>query len=831
MNASVADDHELSSDRSASTIARSWSEDLSAVDADGTLSEADSRGLVPARGNGRRARRSDRFALGVDDLPGGGGGGGLAGGISEGGDRHARLLLASLLENFCRLYESEPVRSERLFGALCGTLRSMGVLDHENVDELAGVRSAYSRAFRQLMARAREAVDREALPALQSGLSAGGPSAGEETKALVPLALGDREARGEVQIGDIASASLDDWLGLEDSRYRNEWVEIGQLGRGGFGAVYRARNRIDDRDYAVKRVHLGHTRRSHVKVFREIKTLARLEHPNVVRYFSSWLEHARPSKRAKRPADRRSVFVGEHSRVNRRADRRADLVFAFAPDVTSDRDDSAVVFAEDSAIVFQDDGHDSGSDSDHASKSTARSYRESRRKSSSTTESLSRPSHTRASMDARSELSSSVEQITRSIDVDLDVDLDNPFSASLPSYDRFNRPRRRRRPRRASDFPEAHALTLYIQMHLCQSTLRDLLRARDASEACRLSDSRSGDVAAKRPARTVELQLLRAIMDGVAYVHREGLCHRDLKPTNIFLAEAVEGEPGAVDLTELIAANAPIADTDAGAADRVLKRRYVVPKLGDFGLALPDQLLSGGGACGELEKDDVDTAPPTTAGIGQFGSEDEDDSERHGVGTATYAAPEQLLSPSLRPSSSRRRRGTRGQSHCEGADEEGDVRAAAWPSYTTKCDVYALGVILFELLHARLNVVSGSRMERASLLGDLRHAGVLPERVLVEHPAEAALCLAMCHIDPAERPGVREVLESGVLHLAADLRDAAAAKTASEVAAARVSKGEAGQHGNDAALRMENDALRRRVAELERSLSEASVRSTPASLS
>ncbi|GMH88503.1 hypothetical protein TL16_g11177 [Triparma laevis f. inornata] len=71
------------------------------------------------------------------------------------------------------------------------------------------------------------------------------------------------------------------------SRYKSEFTEISQLGRGGFGAVYRCLNTLDGREYAIKKVKvkgmLG-------KVMREVKILASLEHGNIVRYYNAWLE-------------------------------------------------------------------------------------------------------------------------------------------------------------------------------------------------------------------------------------------------------------------------------------------------------------------------------------------------------------------------------------------------------------------------------------------------------------------------------------------------------------------------------------------------------------
>ena len=40
------------------------------------------------------------------------------------------------------------------------------------------------------------------------------------------------------------------------SRYSEEFGELHELGRGGFGCVYRVKNKLDGKDYAVKKVKL-----------------------------------------------------------------------------------------------------------------------------------------------------------------------------------------------------------------------------------------------------------------------------------------------------------------------------------------------------------------------------------------------------------------------------------------------------------------------------------------------------------------------------------------------------------------------------------------------
>ena len=43
-------------------------------------------------------------------------------------------------------------------------------------------------------------------------------------------------------------------LDLNQSRYRNEFIEVGLLGKGEFGEVYKCQNRVDRCFYALKRL-------------------------------------------------------------------------------------------------------------------------------------------------------------------------------------------------------------------------------------------------------------------------------------------------------------------------------------------------------------------------------------------------------------------------------------------------------------------------------------------------------------------------------------------------------------------------------------------------
>lgn len=72
------------------------------------------------------------------------------------------------------------------------------------------------------------------------------------------------------------------------SRYAQDFTEINRLGKGGYGEVVKVRNKLDGGVYAVKKVKQLDAQLD--QVLSEVMLLNRLNHPYVVRYFSTWVE-------------------------------------------------------------------------------------------------------------------------------------------------------------------------------------------------------------------------------------------------------------------------------------------------------------------------------------------------------------------------------------------------------------------------------------------------------------------------------------------------------------------------------------------------------------
>lgn len=69
----------------------------------------------------------------------------------------------------------------------------------------------------------------------------------------------------------------------KNESFLKNFTDIILIDNGGFGQVFKARHKIDDEIYVIKRV-----RYDGPKVKREVKALAKLKHPNIITYYSCW---------------------------------------------------------------------------------------------------------------------------------------------------------------------------------------------------------------------------------------------------------------------------------------------------------------------------------------------------------------------------------------------------------------------------------------------------------------------------------------------------------------------------------------------------------------
>lgn len=80
-------------------------------------------------------------------------------------------------------------------------------------------------------------------------------------------------------------------VGMDWSRYHREFDEVEYIAGGGFGKVYKARHKLDLITYAVKKITIKSITIGRVlSHLAEVKTLASLNHTNIVPYKAAWLE-------------------------------------------------------------------------------------------------------------------------------------------------------------------------------------------------------------------------------------------------------------------------------------------------------------------------------------------------------------------------------------------------------------------------------------------------------------------------------------------------------------------------------------------------------------
>uniref|UniRef100_A0A7N9AW68 Eukaryotic translation initiation factor 2-alpha kinase 3 n=1 Tax=Mastacembelus armatus TaxID=205130 RepID=A0A7N9AW68_9TELE len=318
------------------------------------------------------------------------------------------------------------------------------------------------------------------------------------------------------------------------SRYLTDFEPVQCLGRGGFGVVFEARNKVDDCNYAIKRIRLPNRELAREKVMREVKALAKLEHPGIIRYFNAWqesppegwqeemdqrwlkdtsttdwpvsfLDHMEvlsvkvPVSTSVSPVNGSAVgFGGDlsfhpllgHDSLMSERDSQADPEVSDTPnsfelcpprgpsDCTSSSFD----------IVFEDSGCDRDADADTDSASGAVSPGTLTEKNSSSS------SHTRRQESVPA--SSSSPPRPTSLTLALPTTPPNP---------------------RVQPSPKVY---LYIQMQLCRKeNLKDWMAQRFLPEHREHNQC---------------LDIFLQIAEAVDFLHSKGLMHRDLKPSNIF---------------------------------------------------------------------------------------------------------------------------------------------------------------------------------------------------------------------------------------------------------------------------------------------------------
>jgi translation initiation factor 2-alpha kinase 3 len=386
---------------------------------------------------------------------------------------------------------------------------------------------------------------------------------------------------------------LNGYPGLQTDRYAREFTELATVGKGGYGKVYKAKHKLDGSLYAVKRIPVSPAKFARVQengpnelesVLQEVRSLARFDHANVVRYHNAWLEFTTGSidepvllaDELLRTDRLLEDLVASPTTANELGYRLNELSFSDHFGKSNDSHGDGIVFETSDNGVAED-----------VSKSEvdSLSYKAQLRKSS-------RQRHRRGSQASQATVATVSSSKSRMSAVeDADEDEEDEDVETIP---RSHLPLSQEPATDPSDsmvsqsdipshlIPARHnigpILTLNVQMSLCETNLAAFLSAGQP-------DASTESVERHCFHPCVSLELLDHITSGVEYLHAQGVVHRDLKPANVFLSLSTTRHP-------------PYGSVDISSCKNCLGRKclHVTPCIGDFGLvaALDDSLLHDG---------------------------------------------------------------------------------------------------------------------------------------------------------------------------------------------------------------------------------------------
>ncbi|KAG8628238.1 hypothetical protein KVT40_004111 [Elsinoe batatas] len=313
---------------------------------------------------------------------------------------------------------------------------------------------------------------------------------------------------GDRQISGLASQLLPAHPLLDSTRYMRDFDEVCMLGKGGYGSVFECNHRLDGRSYAVKKIVLGPTVLKKVQqrgegelnnILGELRTMARIEHPNIVRYFGGWVEWSRSNAVNQTSSSEQPRLITQDT---------SDIASISASSPYQSHSQQSLSY---NTVAGASHGEDILFEHSNSQPQTTLQHVADDPTDPPLEIGLSR-TNTHSTLATVTDESNDVEEISRQSAI---VEASKTGSEQAQQDD------------------QGLCLTLHIQMSLYPLTLSQYLFASTIT----LEDSQLSLRHCFHLPSSIAIML--AILDGVQHLHAHGIVHRDLKPANIFLKPTI----------------------------------------------------------------------------------------------------------------------------------------------------------------------------------------------------------------------------------------------------------------------------------------------------
>ncbi|XP_012232268.2 eukaryotic translation initiation factor 2-alpha kinase 1-like isoform X1 [Linepithema humile] len=399
------------------------------------------------------------------------------------------VLIGSLIQQLCTIFESDKIRRNKLYYAICDKLHESQLIDDSyNMMELDVVRGHYQRALYRLVTIARNVT-------------------GSESTLQIPRALVS-----------------------ELSRYHREFRELNFIAGGGFGKVFRALHRLDGTEYAIKKIMVSSKCMETIEQYlNEVKTLAKLNHPNIVPYKAAWIETTfLPLFVSNVPSTNRSSYKSRASNCTQESK---------SCNSQSIKDSHSNRYSDRQDILFDKENHTIGmyinaeieqqSEVDSSVRdliATSFDVNERFDELNSSTNIIGKRINKESTQKDSEETDSDVVSFRNSennenLDITIEDNTDSPEEDRSSSYEESNGHQELCAYNGGTSNGNGQYITLYIQMALCEQTLEEWMR-------CRINTTPHAIIRA----------VLQQILLGIDYIHSQKIVHHDIKPSNIFIS-------------------------------------------------------------------------------------------------------------------------------------------------------------------------------------------------------------------------------------------------------------------------------------------------------